>query len=136
MINRRFLLQLTATASGFILMGKMLNGCDATSNEPSTTSDTSWLMPDESAPHECTWMAFAASKEIWGRKLLPKVQDNLATIARTIAKYEPVKMLVKEEDYDIARAKCGSDVELIICPLNDLWIRLLFSQFRNYTGIK
>ncbi|NET58195.1 MAG: agmatine deiminase family protein [Symploca sp. SIO2E6] len=123
MINRRFLLQLIATASGSIFMGKMLNGCEATSTESSITSDTSWLMPDESTPHQCTWMAFGASRANWGRKLLPEVQDNLATIARTIAQYEPVKMLVREEDYDIAAAKCGSDVELIVCPLDDLWIR-------------
>ena len=123
MINRRFFLQSTATISGSILMAKMLNSCDVTSTESSITSNTSWLMPDESATHQCSWMAFGASRTIWGRKLLPEVQDNLATIARTIAKYEPVKMLVREEDYDIAKAKCGSDVELIICPLDDLWIR-------------
>ncbi|NEP13450.1 MAG: agmatine deiminase family protein [Symploca sp. SIO2C1] len=140
MIQRRFFLQLMATVSGSILMGKMLNGCDATSTEFSTTSDASWLMPDESAPHQCTWMAFGASRGIWGRKLLPEVQDNLATIARTIAKYEPVKMLVRQEDYDLARVKCGSDVELIICPLDDLWIRdtgpvFVINQDGNKAGV-
>jgi len=122
-MNRRSFLQLTTITSGSIIMGKMLNGCDATSTESSIASDISWFMPDESAEHLCTWMAFGASREIWGRKLLPEVQDNLAAIARAIVQYEPVKMLVREEDYDIAREKCGSDVELIICPLDDLWIR-------------
>ena len=45
-----------------------------------------WFMPDESDPHQRTWMAFGASREIWGKKLLPEVQRNLATIALTIAK--------------------------------------------------
>ena len=35
-------------------------------------------MPDESARHRRTWMAFGASQEIWGKELLPEVQRNLA----------------------------------------------------------
>ena len=80
-------------------------------------------MPDEGDRHLCTWMAFGASADIWGREIVSRVQDNLATIARTIAKYEPVKMLVRQEDYDIALEKCGSEVELIIGSLDDLWMR-------------
>jgi agmatine deiminase len=82
-----------------------------------------WFMPDESEPHKRTWMAFGASSRIWGGKLLPDVQRNLATIARTIAKYEPVSMLVRESEFDRARQLVGSSVELIIAPLDDLWIR-------------
>lgn len=81
-----------------------------------------WFMPDESEPHECTWMAFPGSEDIWG-DLLPDVQENLALIARTIAEYEPVRMLVREEDYEIAEELCGRDVELIVFPHDDLWIR-------------
>ena len=53
-----------------------------------------WFMPDENGPHKRTWMAYGASQRIWGRWLLPEVQRNLGTIARTIAEYEPVSMLV------------------------------------------
>ena len=81
-------------------------------------------MPDESEPHKQTWMAFGASKRIWGDKLLLEVQRNLALIARTIAKYEPVTMLVREEDYDLAKKLIGSArVELVECALDDLWMR-------------
>jgi agmatine deiminase len=80
-------------------------------------------MPDETDRHLCTWMAFSASADIWGREYVSGVQDNLATIARTIAQYEPVKMLVRPEEYDIALAKCGSDVELIVSSFDDLWMR-------------
>lgn len=83
----------------------------------------SWLMADESEPHDRTWMAFCASSKIWGQKLLPEVQNNLATIAKTIAQYEPVSMLVRQEDYEIAARKCGSSVNLVISTLNDLWMR-------------
>ena len=83
-----------------------------------------WFMPDEGELHKRTWMAFGAAKEIWGNKLLPEVQRNLALIARTIAQYEPVSMLVRESDYALAKKKIGSSsVELIVSPLNDLWMR-------------
>lgn len=82
-----------------------------------------WFMPDESDPHQRTWMAFGASREIWGKKLLPEVQRNLATIALTIAKYEPVSMLVRQADLPLAQRLMGDKVELIVCPLDDLWMR-------------
>lgn len=81
------------------------------------------FMPDESDPHQRTWMAFGASQKIWGAKLLPEVQRNLATIARTIARFEPVSMLVREADFALAKKLVGPTVELISAPLNDLWMR-------------
>ncbi len=82
-----------------------------------------WFMPDEADPHQRTWMAFGASQKIWGAKLLPEVRRNLATIARTIAKYEPVSMVVRESEYDLAQSLVGPNVELIVFPLDDLWMR-------------
>jgi agmatine deiminase len=82
-----------------------------------------WFMPDEGEPHQRTWMAFGASKKIWRKKLLPDVQRNLATIALAIAKYEPVSMLVRQSDLPLAQQLMGSKVELIVCPLDDLWMR-------------
>lgn len=46
------------------------------------SNKTEWFMPDESEPHLRTWMAFGASRSIWGKKLLPEVQRNLALIAK------------------------------------------------------
>jgi agmatine deiminase len=82
-----------------------------------------WYMPDESDPHQRTWMAFGASREIWGKKLLPEVQRNLAIIALTIAKYEPVSMLVRQSDLPLAQRMMGGKVDLVICPHDDLWMR-------------
>lgn len=84
---------------------------------------SAWYMPDEGAPHKRTWMAFGANKRVWGAALLPEVQQNLALIARTIAAFEPVSMLVRREDVAIAKKLMGKEIELIICPLDDLWIR-------------
>ncbi|WP_370298091.1 agmatine/peptidylarginine deiminase [Pontibacterium sp.] len=80
-------------------------------------------MPDENAPHTRTWMAFGASRKIWGRELLPDVRRDLATIAKTIARYEPVTMLVREREYDIARSLVGDTVDLHVAEMDDLWMR-------------
>lgn len=68
-------------------------------------------------------MAFGASKSIWGRALLPTVQQNLALIAQTIARFEPVTMLVRPEELDLAQRLVGPTVELVTAPLDDLWMR-------------
>lgn len=84
---------------------------------------TVWYMPDEAEPHLRTWMAFGASADLWGAKLLPEVQRNLATLANTIARYEPVSMLVRKEDLSLATAMVNSAVQLVECPVDDLWLR-------------
>ena len=80
-------------------------------------------MPDERAPHQRTWMAFGARKDMWGEKLLPEVQRNLATVALAVAQYEPVSMLVRQSDLALAKQLMGSKVELLVCPLDDIWMR-------------
>lgn len=82
-----------------------------------------WRMPDEGEPHVATWMAFGPSTKIWGKRLQSAAQENLAEIASTIAAYEPVNMLVRKEEYDRAKQLCGSEVNLIIQPIDDLWMR-------------
>ncbi len=86
-------------------------------------SGGAWFMPDEAEPHKRTWMAFGASEQIWGAKLLPEVRRNLASIAKTIARFEPVTMLVRPEELEMARKLVGETVELVVAPLNDLWMR-------------
>ena len=117
MITRRHFIQSMGIVGAGILM-EQVNQAFAIGNDKDI-----WFMPDEGALHKCTWMAFGASKKIWGSKLLPEVQSNLATIALTIANYEPVLMLVRKEDYNLAKRLVGSSVKLIVCPLDDLWMR-------------
>lgn len=66
-----------------------------------------WFMPEESELHKRTWMAFIASYDIWAERQVPEVQRNLALIAKTIAKYEPVSILVREQDYSDALKLLG-----------------------------
>ncbi|SMC84065.1 agmatine deiminase [Lentzea albidocapillata] len=79
-------------------------------------------MPEEGGPHRRTWMAFAAGERIWGRDLLPRVRRDQAAIATTIARFEPVSMLVRAEDLELARSLMPG-VELVVAELDDLWMR-------------
>jgi agmatine deiminase len=117
MLTRRSFLKNTVLLSTGLLVGCGTNTAEVESQT------ALWRMPDEGDPHGRTWMAFGASKDVWGSKLLSEVQRNLANIAKTIAKYEPVSMLVREADLATARKLVGTTVELITCPLDDLWIR-------------
>lgn len=86
------------------------------------------LMPEESAPHAKTWMAFVANDYIWSNKQIPEVKRNLVLIAKTIAKYEPVSLLVNSFDYDEAKAMIAGvsnafPINLIECGIDDFWLR-------------
>lgn len=80
-------------------------------------------MPDEADHHQRTWMAFGAAEAVWGDRLLPEVRRNLALIARTIARFEPVTMLARPAEMALARSLVGEPVELLASPLDDLWMR-------------
>ncbi|MBL8388579.1 MAG: agmatine deiminase family protein [Hydrogenophaga sp.] len=88
-----------------------------------TPSPAVWRMPDEAEPHARTWMAFGAQADIWGKKLLPVVQQNLADIALAIARFEPVSMLVRSGDMATARRLMGNRVELVEQAVDDFWMR-------------
>ncbi len=130
-MTRRDLIQVAGLLAGATLAGcgggsSPDNGEPTPSPSPSPTpaAGAAWRMPDESEPHTRTWMAFGASEAIWGAALLPEVRRNLALIARTIRKYEPVAMLVREGEQEILRPLLeGSAVELVVAPLDDLWMR-------------
>jgi agmatine deiminase len=86
-------------------------------------------MPEESETHKRTWMGFVANDYIWEAKQIPEVKRNLALIAKTIAKYEPVFMLVSPEDKAEAIEMLGGLdthnflITLIEQDIDDLWLR-------------
>lgn len=116
MLSRRRFLSASVVFSGSALLGMKSVGAV-------TQGAQHWRMPEEGEPHQRTWMAFGASAGIWGKKLLPETQRSLALIANTIAKYEPVSLLVRKEERSMAESLVNDGVELVISPLNDLWIR-------------
>ena len=84
-----------------------------------------WHVPAEEVLHIRCWMAWPSSLAIWGSRLLPKIQADIATVAKTIAKYEPVTMCADGADADAAaQAACGPTVTVISSiPVNDCWMR-------------
>ncbi len=84
-----------------------------------------WLMPEEGDPHLRTWMSFGASQNIWGKKLHDEVRKNLATIAKTIASFEPVHLCVRPHERELAKQFFDdlTNIEFFECALDDLWIR-------------
>lgn len=117
--TRRDFIQAFGVAAGGVMLAN-LAGCSAGVEDNFVDS---LRMPDEGEPHKRTWIAFGASGEIWGDELLPEVQRNLAAIALAIARFEPVSMLVRQEDFEKAKKLVGEKIELVVCPIDDLWIR-------------
>ncbi len=117
MITRRTLLKSLVFGAGGLALNRQRSAYATQSGADF------WYMPDESAPHQRTWMAFGASERIWGKRLLPEVQRNLAEIANTIATFEPVSLLVRPSELAQVRSLVRANVDLVPCPLDDLWIR-------------
>ncbi|MFD0341153.1 agmatine/peptidylarginine deiminase [Streptomyces sp. NPDC127117] len=87
--------------------------------------------PAEDVRHTRTWMAWPDRTAIWGSDL-SGVQANIALIARTIAKYEPVVMCANSVSASKARSMCGSTVTVISSiPVDDCWMRDTGPVFRT-----
>jgi len=100
-------------------------------------------MREESETHKRTWMSFVSNDYIWEERQIPQVKEDLARIARTIAQYEPVSILVNKEDITHAHELLGSLnsykylIELIKFDIDDLWLRDTGPTFvTNSTGVK
>ncbi|WP_084699772.1 agmatine deiminase family protein [Streptacidiphilus anmyonensis] len=86
----------------------------------------------DDVPHARTWMSWPASRSVWGRQL-DGVQQDIALIARTVARFEPVTLCAPDERAAVAaRALCGDRVEVISSiPTDDLWMRDTCAAFRR-----
>ncbi len=119
--RRKFTQSVSLIAGGFVL------GCS--SGMVKSSASNLLIMPEESEPHERTWMSFVASNYIWSNRQIPEVKRNLALIAKIIAKYEPVSILVSPDDYDEAISLLGGlnshnySIELIEFITDDFWLR-------------
>ncbi|WP_241002356.1 agmatine deiminase family protein [Streptomyces sp. CB01881] len=72
--------------------------------------------------HERTFMAWPASENVWGGQI-GAVRKDIAEVARAVGQREPVVLLVRPGQEATARNACGSDVELLSVPVDDLWAR-------------
>jgi agmatine deiminase len=118
MITRRTLLG----AGAGLALSPLLVGCTEAALRESMMPD-GYEMPLEAAPHERTFMQWPVSVDVYGRKLLSRVQASIALIANTISKHEPVVMLVADAQAATARKALSANVELWNIPTDDLWCR-------------
>ncbi|NQY22705.1 MAG: agmatine deiminase family protein [Campylobacteraceae bacterium] len=124
MINRRKFIYATSILSISVAL-------NANSNfiKTKNTDFLTFFMPEEAEKHERTWMSFVANDYIWEEKQIPEVKRNLALIAQTIAKYEPVSILVSKNDKNEAIELLAElptpkyPITLFETEIDDLWLR-------------
>jgi agmatine deiminase len=81
-------------------------------------------LPAEWEPHAATWAAWPFDDVLWfGR--LAGVRREFEALVRTIARFEPVRLLVHdaESEADAGRRLGALDVTLHRVPLDDVWFR-------------
>lgn len=80
-------------------------------------------MPAEWHSHQRCWMAWPCHQETWQKIGLERARKAYALVANSIAKYEPVCMLVNPGDEQTAQSLLGEEITLISLPINDSWTR-------------
>ncbi|QUQ64713.1 agmatine deiminase family protein [Kutzneria sp. CA-103260] len=63
------------------------------------------------------------------------VRRDIAGLARAVAEYEAVVLLARPEDVDDASRACGSGVEVVPIPVDDLWARDTAPVFVSDGGV-
>ncbi|MCX5445639.1 agmatine deiminase family protein [Streptomyces nigrescens] len=127
-ISRRQTLQAAAVAA----LGGALSGCGTPDSDGSAPRETGAApaaarsaggrrLPDEAHPHEATYMSWPG-RRIWGPDTAG-VRADIARLARTIAEFEPVRLLAGDREAKAAQRACGSGVEVVPTPVDDLWMR-------------
>ncbi len=88
----------------------------------STPRADGFYMPAEWAPQTQTWMIWPERPDNWRLGGKP-AQAAHAAVAKAIARFEPVKMVVDPSAVASARALCGANIELIELAVDDSWCR-------------
>lgn len=94
------------------------------------TYETAIRIPAEWEPHACCWMAWAVRGE-WG-KAAGKVKRELSEVIRTVARYEPVRVLARRgRGLREARREFAScaNVTVIEASVDDIWMRDIAPTF-------
>ena len=90
-----------------------------------TPAQLGFAMPPEWAAHAATWMSWPADNELWFGTL-EAVRAEYTELVRTILRFEPVQLLVRDEGSETdARRRLGEQQGLRLhqVPLDDVWLR-------------
>jgi agmatine deiminase len=68
------------------------------------------------------WPTTMRVDQLWHGEL-DAARDVHASVARAVARFEPVLMVANAADLDDAARRCGPDVEVVHIPIDDSWLR-------------
>ncbi|MGO4702042.1 agmatine deiminase family protein [Dyella sp. 2RAB6] len=129
MATRRQFITQASSLIGLGLVSPLVFGSSNLSSWLGNAADGDLYMPEEEHPHLRTFMAFGAQSSNW-RDWTPDVQACLGLVASTIAAYEPVTILCREDELDLARELCGThNTRFITTDLDDIWMRDISANF-------
>lgn len=105
-----------------------------------TPKQAGFHMPPEWYPHAGCWMAWPCHQESWAAIGLERAGIAYARVAKAIAQYEPVTMLVNPADMEQAKKLCGEKIHLVPLALNDSWTRdtgptFLLNEKKELAGV-
>lgn len=92
-----------------------------------TPRELGFAMPPEWEQHAATWMSWPADNDLWWGHL-EDVRDEYARLVATIARFEPVELLVRDEESENdAKERLGilgvHNLRMHRVPLDDSWLR-------------
>lgn len=102
--------------------GGRLGSSDMAAVNKTTPALDGFAMPAEWQPHECCWMAWPCRLALWG----PHYEAAClayAAAARTIAAFEPVRMLARRDTVAPATLQLARKAELVVAEIDDSWTR-------------
>ncbi|MGW5239385.1 agmatine deiminase family protein [Monashia sp. NPDC004114] len=88
-------------------------------------------MPSETAPHDCTWMAWPSQGYTLGDTPdeVDLARRTWAAVANAVIEFEPVRMVVVPDDLAVAETLLHPQVELVPAALDDAWMRDIGPSF-------
>lgn len=105
-----------------------------------TPNDFGFKMPPEWTRHQRTFISWPVKESLCWPENFDEVCTGYAEVAKAIARFEPVTMLVNSETAAEASFRCGPSVELLNIDHNDSWIRdngptFLVNNTANVTAV-
>lgn len=83
-----------------------------------------FFMPAEWSRHARTWMQWPSRVKPWGTaEGLALARQAYGQVARAIARFEPVTMVVRPQDRNEAQLILGGKVQIFEAPIDDGWAR-------------
>jgi agmatine deiminase len=91
---------------------------------PTNAATMPLIVPPEEAPHARTFMQWPVSRRVYDdRHFLRMTQRTIATIANTIAAFEPVILMADADQHAGIRKLVSDAVKVWDIPTEDLWCR-------------